>query len=653
MDLAPTSSIGSTCSAALGRSTSHGALMRFGMELSNSMGSEGSDFGRPGHLMPSSLHMTPTTSMRTSSMRSPLNNLQTPSPGPFLNVNEPIFGRADAPMKPSLFSEPEQPPKCEILDDHSQSTTEFPDFLEDLARINLAFPENVGRLALAPFLPFEPKWSYSPPSMLLSSLQHMDQDSDHQDEELEAINVLNSVPPQLTPLPELLLNVPYYRLLLHFWIQAGADSLVPAPSHIYQDNPLKIIVPQMAMHNSGVLTTMLALSARARDSIDNAFTDGMPSSSSRSRHREVTDQLINRSCSELLSLLQNTELATSDDTLAQALMLSCYEVVASNDFEKHRTHTSGASQIINARLNGKSTHLDNLLSSSIQKAMYKRDESNVSYILMRWFTYVDVLGALSSTRDRENYLRVYRPLGPSVTISHLRWLELDSATQDPHHDIDYFMGFDARLFPHLINVALLIEQVDSQMKNGPVNTLPVELVTNALEVKENLTREFESGEEKRRAHVDRIIEKKKSNLKSTSPRGYKIISDIVNHDNILRATNRLFFDAGMLNLYRRVLLMPRESSLVQDLANLMIDVLEFGVDPGLPAEVCTIFCHFCAGCETLDTTRRELMYSRYSQLAQNGNFNASKAIVIMNRCWETGEDWITAANQLDIDLVLM
>lgn len=587
-------------------------------------------------------------------MRSPIINVHTPSPGSFLSVEEPIFTRPDAPMKSALLSDHQQLPKGDGLEEHSQTATEFTDFLEDLARINLAFPENVGRLALAPFLPLEPRWNYSPPPMLMSSLHHLEQDSDTPDEELEAINVLNSVPPLLTPLPELLLNVPYYRLLLHFWIQAGADSLVPAPSHIYQDNPLKIIVPQMAMHNSGVLTTMLALSARARDSIDNAFTDSsIPSSASRSRHREVTDQLINRSCSELLSLLQNTELATSDDTLAQALMLSCYEVVASNDFDKHRTHTSGASQIINARLNVKSDDLDDVLSNSIQNAMYKRDESNVSYILMRWFTYVDVLGALSSTRDRENYLRVYRRLGPTVTIAHLRWLELDNATQDPHHDIDYFMGFDARLFPHLINVALLIEQVDSLLKNGPVESLPIELVTNALEVKENLTREFETGEEKRRAHVDRIIEKKKSNLKSTSPRGFKIISDIVNHDNILRATNRLFFDAGMLNLYRRVLLMPRESSLVQDLANLMIDVLEFGVDPGLPAEVCTIFCHFCAGCETLDTTRRELMYSRYSQLAQNGNFNASKAIVIMNRCWETGEDWITAANQLDIDLVLM
>lgn len=110
---------------------------------------------------------------------------------------------------------------------------------------------------------------------------------------------------------------------------------------------------------------------------------------------------------------------------------------------------------------------------------------------------------------------------------------------------------------------------------------------------------------------------------------------------------------GMLNLYRRVLKIPRNSPIVQDLSNTMADVLRFGVEARSSAELCTIFCHFCAGCELLDPERRQVIYERHTWMAQSGNRNAIKSLQVMKRCWETGEDWTTAANVLDIDLVLM
>lgn len=466
-------------------------------------------------------------------------------------------------------------------------------------------------------------------------------------EEILALESLHSIPPLLTPLPELLLKVPYYRLLLHFWVNVACNDLVPAPSHMYQDNPFKVLLPQMGMHYPGVLTTILACAARARDNLEGG-----------TNHQGIIDQLLSRSCNELLKQLQDKTESTSDGTLATILLLSCYEVVNSNDFEKHRTHTTGASQIISARNKGNvaaSPFSDSSDSStsSLAVATHVRDESDVAFFLMRWFVYVDMLGALASTRGRENYLRSYRKAGRYSPIESVATLDTDSGMTDPKRDIDYLWGFDVRLLPHFINLALLVREVEGYLASPGVDPscVPLYIVTEALELKLRFSQAYEAGEERRQASIDKLIGSKAKS--SSSPKSSKNIKDLIHHDNILSATNKMFFDMGMLNLYRRVLLLPRLSPLVQELVKEMAYVLEVGIESGSPAEVCTMFCHFCAGCETLDPVQRQFFFDRFNRLARVGNINATKSVVIMNRCWETGEDWITAANELDIDLVLI
>lgn len=540
----------------------------------------------------------------------------------------------------------------------------------DIARIENSFPEEpksnfIAEFVQPSFWPRTPTRTPSDESLSDKNLHLVDTPTppltdplglhrSFEDEHDDMIKILNKIPPSLTPFPELLMNVPYYRQLLHFWINVAAPNLVPAPSHIYKDNPFKVLLPRMAMHYPGVLTTILAFAARARDRIDGVAQG----------HQEIIDLLLGRSCNELLKQLQDKEESTSDGTLAIILLLSCYEVVNSNDFEKHRTHTTGASQIVSARRvkllrNGDSpgSDKDSDSSGSSNASLSKiRDESDIAFFLMRWFAYVDVLGALSSTRGRENYLRSYRSKGKYTPVENIPTLDINpSDTSNSKTDIDYLLGFDVRLLPHFINIALLIGNVETLMSDEKVDRdrLPIEIITEALELKERFTQGYEEGEEKRQKTIDLLIESKLKVKKSTSPRSAKNIKDLVQHDNILRATNKLFFDTGLLNLYRRVLLLPRLSPLVQDLADNMADILEYGVELGSPAEICTIFCHFCAACETLSPQRRQFFFERFSKLAHDGNINATKSLVIINRCWETGEDWITAANVLDIDLVLM
>lgn len=551
-------------------------------------------------------------------------------------------------------------------DDENQDVVDSPffadlydNFSEDIARIENTFPEEPKKLVTSIIHPTLSDKTPLQDTVALSSLATPTHDDRkpfllHNEEHPDAVmNSMAHIPPPLTPLPELLMKVPYYRQLLHFWVNVAAVNLVPAPSHMYQDNPFKVLLPQIAMHYPGVLTTILAFAARAR-----SFMEGATRS-----HQGIIDQLLARSCNELLRQLQDKEESTSDGTLASILLLSCYEVINSNDFEKHRTHTAGANEIVSARrikqhpVSDSPTFDDDSDSSELSDSSLSklREESDIAFFLMRWYSYNDVLGALSSSRGRENYLRSYRRKGKYTPVVNMSTLDINSAySGNRKTDIDYLLGFDVRLLPHFVNIALLIDEVELLQEEGAdLTKLPIEIITAALELKERFTKGYEDGEEKRQKSIDLLIESKLKVKKSSSPHSTRKINELVQHDNILRATNKLFFDMGLLNIYRRVLLLPRQSPLVQDLVETMAEVLEYGVELGSSAEVCSIFCHFYAACETLNVLKRRFYFDRFTRLSRDGNLNATKSLLIMDRCWVTGEDWITAANQLDIDLVLL
>ncbi|KAG2735813.1 hypothetical protein G9P44_002027 [Scheffersomyces stipitis] len=451
--------------------------------------------------------------------------------------------------------------------------------------------------------------------------------------------IFATIPPSITPLPEILLHVPFYRNLMHFWVNVASDHLVPAPPHLYKDNPFKILLPQMAMEYPSILTTLLAFSASIRSSLVGA--NDTP--------EIVTDQLLSRSCHELLKLLKDSKTATSDYTLATVLLLSCYEVFNSKDFNKHRAHTVGARQIIMAR---------NQSAIKKEQSSVIGTESDITFFLMRWFVYVDIIGALSSTRNNHNYIsksdniHSYTPAESVTTLN-----ELDKhIEQNPKRDIDHLLGFDVKFLPQFSEIALLIRRTNSYLSREGVDkdAIPFEIVARALEVKENLMKAYEIGERRRQKKLDEAIDhriqQKKKQTNSTSPPN---LTHLIEHDNTIRTTNKIFCDTGILNLYRRVLKIPRESSLVQDLANNIGSMQMKYIESRSPADICTIFCTFAAGCETQDGKMQQFFNDRFSCLIEMGNVNALKGLKIMKRCWETGEDWIVASRTLDIDMALL
>ncbi|EGV59968.1 hypothetical protein CANTEDRAFT_126673 [Yamadazyma tenuis ATCC 10573] len=462
-----------------------------------------------------------------------------------------------------------------------------------------------------------------------------------------------SIPPSLVSLPELLNQVPYYKQLMHFWVNVAAENLSAAPSHIYKDNPFKVLLPQMAMEYPAILTSILAFAATSMASI----AGNKPPT-------EIVDQLVARSCAMLLKMLKDKDEATSDGTLATVLLLSCYESLVGDNFEKHRAHALGARQIIMARRLPiapkpvEESPTDSPDSASSKDSTFVNSESDIAFFLMRWFVYIDVIGALSATRGAQYYLN--QPDGDHAITDSLNSVypqNPDTETIDPKKDIDYMLGFDVKFLTHFTDIVMLIRKMNTYLEGSDQqkNNIPIDIVTRALEVKQEFSVTYANGEARRQYIIDRMSDytHREGASEGEMSRKSKRMKNLIRQDKILRSTNKLFFNMGLLNLYRRVLRIPRESKIIQQLTHDMGQELVSTIASSSSAEVCSIFCLFCAGCDTLDDDMRQLFKTRFITLSEKGNVHATKSLQIMSRCWSTGEDWIEASKSLDIDLTLL
>jgi Protein of unknown function (DUF3468). len=272
---------------------------------------------------------------------------------------------------------------------------------------------------------------------------------------------------------------------------------------------------------------------------------------------------------------------------------------------------------------------------------------------------MDIIGAISASKVSTNYLspeEVKLRGDISGMMANIHESDFETIKNDPKKDIDHLLGFDAKLLPHLANIASLISETDQFLETpgADVKALPIAIVVKALEVKDNLSKEYENGEEKRKQKLDAIIDDKIQQKKqSSSVYSPPNLHSLYHHNNILRCTNKMFYDMGMISLYRRVLRVPRESPIVQELANGIGYALRDNIESTTPAEICTIFCLFTAACETLDTELQKFFDDRFTNLRAMGNLNAFKGQQIMRRCWKTGQDWVDASKSLNIDIAIM
>ncbi|KAI3405052.2 hypothetical protein KGF56_002137 [Candida oxycetoniae] len=419
----------------------------------------------------------------------------------------------------------------------------------------------------------------------------------------------NSIPPSLEALPSLLLEVPFYKSLLHFWVNVASQHCVPVPSHIYRENPFKVLLPQMAMEYPSILTTLLAFSAKMRSQL--IGSDDVPD--------VIIDTLLSRSCTELLKLLQDESKAASDEALTTALLLSCFETLNSKDLNKHRVHTIGARQMIKARE-------ANLLP--------KKSDKDVTFFLLRWFVYMDVIGALSASSNSDQYLLIsgdagsYEPVNSLTTLNVANQVVMNRSS----HNIDLLMGFDLKLLSYFVKITLVARKTTAYLKQpgAAPKTIPQEIICEALEIEKALQNGCSADIE--------FIEPGNSLKRKEA--------------EILKCTNKIFCDCVTIHLYRRGLRVPRNSSLVQTLARNVGLLAKKNIPAKSTTETCCVFCFFTAGCETLDITMQQFFEERFKGLSDLGNISARKALRVMRQCWTTGDDWIDAAEKLNLDLAL-
>lgn len=260
-------------------------------------------------------------------------------------------------------------------------------------------------------------------------------------------------------------------------------------------NPFKVLLPKMAMDSPGVLTAILVFGAKATQTLNNSHDNDA-----------LIGQLLGQSCSLLLQQLEDTSEATSVGTLATIMLLRSYEEVYSEDFDKHRTHTYDAGQIVLTTCLQCAGHEAGSCPASDASASRLPEKSNIAYFLMRWYTYVNVIGALPSTKGREQYLRAYRSHGNHSAVDW--WAgDIDLATH-PQREIDYLLGFYMRMFPHLVDLAFLLDEAEAYLRNPGIDRfcLPQHIVVVALELKERLIRDNEAAEARRLLLVETMLE---------------------------------------------------------------------------------------------------------------------------------------------------
>jgi hypothetical protein len=475
------------------------------------------------------------------------------------------------------------------------------------------------------------------------------------------LKVLEQIPRGLLPLPDMLLNVPYYYDSFLFYINSTSSVLTPADSLVYSDNPFKIVLPKLAMTNDGLMSLIVAFGCAHKHSL--LGTDAS----------EIIDALLSRALSDLLLLLNNKETYTSDLTLTIVLLFTSFLAFNYNS-DKWKIHMKGAKQIF--LLRGYSKPFDKLSSDSKDEGSKISGEikkSKLLYFLIRWFAYIDIFTNLSSplepTEDEinkllddssgSNFYDFSSPISDIVsnsstspssifnnissgagiggaTTNQPQITPLDESAEsqmdyeigeteqeimksESHEDIDYMLGFKIKFLPIFSRLCKLIKHVNLLRKcNERLNIQSATLTPKIIESAITIQAKFQK-------------------LKYTS---YDHSNSVKSKSlNAVIASNHCFLLMGLIQLYRRVMLMPRNSKIIQEMCQELMSTVCKYLNTKEPNSLCVILPLFIAGCECENVAMRPVFIEKLSDFRDRGSVSAEIAIDIVTRCWNSGEDW--------------
>lgn len=465
----------------------------------------------------------------------------------------------------------------------------------------------------------------------------------------------HNIPRSLSPLPDILIEVPYYRDLFYHFVHITADVLVPVPRELYPDNPFRTILPQMALGTPHLLSLVLAYAASHRAKYTKQPEPG-----------EIIGQLLSRTFEGLTKSLENKKEAKSDSTLATAVMLASYEVLSAAVDDSWKTHLHGAREIVLARgmadslsgglLTASEGIVDHrgLMSNESSSSfgphplrVLKKDitENEASYFLLRTFAYIDVIGALSSSSASSVLVN-------NEETSQLWTVPINSKIAHGA-GIDFLLGVDLNVIPLFSKVSSLARR-RRQLSKLPLHLQASEdadISAQALELSDILysccqpeSLNFSVNEE----------QKPKPRPQSTSSAKYDNQVPNASYSYAqLNIMNLTFCYAALIHLYRRVLLFPTESETVQSLVSTITELLETHIPLGSSIEACMSFPIFSAGCEALNPLQQDKYRQRMKGMHRFGAGQIFRANELMEQCWEQRRPWTDLMDELGWDLVLL
>ena len=316
-------------------------------------------------------------------------------------------------------------------------------------------------------------------------------------------------------------------------------------------------------------------------------------------HREPTNRIalwVKAVFPNLRHALEDPTTQISKENVATAIMLASLEIIAPNTFGVQipwQDHLSIARRMIIARGGPRAIN---------------RERDRVSYFLIRWFAYLDVLGSFS--RTTASPISLSSPSGSSRRPQDQQQQAMFSASlydfaKGRDFQIDCVLGFSGFLAGILAKIADLARQCDAERIDPLTGNLnpgwqPAPTVVAAAEAI-------------------------KADLEAARLRKYTICphrtagteSDAAWESLEIAATNEAFHWAGVVHLNRRVLGLPGESAEVQRAVREVSGSM-YKVRKGGSAEACLVFPLFTAGCEARDESQREVLLERIRSVEESG-----------------------------------
>lgn len=438
-----------------------------------------------------------------------------------------------------------------------------------------------------------------------------------------SVEEIEPIPRGLVPLPDILLNVPFYYESFKFYMDSTTSILTPADNSIYIDNPFKIVLPKLAMANDGLMSLLVAFGVWHKAALEGDMTKD-----------SLVESLIDRALKELFKLLSDKETSTSDMTLALVMLLSSFTVFTLKNNFHWKIHMKGAKQIFLNR--GYDKPFNKLLVDTSYTHSVSSMRPKLLYFLIRWFAYIDIFTDLSSplTPAPEEIARAKASPSPHiVTTNDTNKMDYDFddvpgslISLESHENIDYMLGFNLKIIPVLSHLCSLIKCVNLLEALGQMP--PPAVNETALMVQQQLN------------HFQFTI------FVPNSTPNYKSINHLI-------ASNQCFLYMGTLQLYTRVLKIDRSSQLIQSICDKMKVLIENYIDTTTPNSITLILPLFIAGCESLDERLRTFYLSKLIDLKIKGAINADCAMELMQISWETSSNWWEVMTILNKNVVFI